>query len=108
MSHSLSGWTFRFCSVAKALALFPAELQFYLWAEFPQTRQFGSESHTPTRQPTTECADAGNKHTHQMSSNYRLANGERTQGFPATVEGKLPLLNKHSVKTFKLYVLLSL
>ena len=46
-------WTFRFCSVANALALPFMELQFYTWAEFPQTqRTFGSESHTPTRQPT--------------------------------------------------------
>ncbi len=26
-------------------------LQFYAWAEFPQTLHLGSESHTPTRQP---------------------------------------------------------
>jgi hypothetical protein len=30
----------------------PEGLQFYMWAEFPQTQTFGSDSHTPTRQPT--------------------------------------------------------
>ncbi len=37
------------------------ELQFYTWAEFPQTQNFGSESHTPTRQPNHQCALASNK-----------------------------------------------
>lgn len=33
---AISGWTFRFCSVAKPLSLYPSVLQFYMWAEFPQ------------------------------------------------------------------------
>jgi hypothetical protein len=68
MCHRLSSWTFRFCSVANALALPPKELQFYLWAEFPQTPTFGFESHTPTRQPTCKRAFAENKHTHKKHS----------------------------------------
>jgi hypothetical protein len=61
-----SGWTCRFCSVAKPLGLSPRGLQFYAWAEFPQAPIWGSESHTPTRQPNRTCVGASNKRTREM------------------------------------------
>ncbi len=52
------------------------ELQFYTWAEFPQTHQFGSESHTPTRQPTHECTWAGNKNFDKALCKFTLSDEE--------------------------------
>ena len=60
---AISGWTFRFCSVAKPLGLPHLELQFYMWAEFPQSPNSGTDGHAPTHQPKTESCMHANKHT---------------------------------------------
>ncbi len=53
MSHRQVRGDVSFLLRSQGSRLPPEEVQFYTWAEFPQTLQIsGSESHTPTRQPT--------------------------------------------------------
>jgi len=60
--HRLSNWTFRFCSVANALALpHHRAAILHVGGVSSDPAFFGSESHTPTRQPNHQCAFAGNK-----------------------------------------------
>jgi len=50
ISSSRAGWTFRFCSGAKALALRFTALRPVQWAEFPQASSL--ESRPPAHQPS--------------------------------------------------------
>src|SRR3990172_2182501 len=63
-------WTFRFCSVAKALAFPPkGGAILHVGGVSSDPSQFsGSESHTPTRQPTRLSASASNKNFHKPIS----------------------------------------
>jgi hypothetical protein len=47
----MSSWTFRFCSVAKALALYPWGTAILHVGGVSSNPHWGLESHTPTRQP---------------------------------------------------------
>jgi len=61
-SSALAGWTFRFCSGAKALALRPCgRCNSTRGAEFPQAFIKRLESHTSTRQPKYNNALDSNK-----------------------------------------------
>ncbi len=61
---AMSSWTFRFCSVAKALAFPPREsaiLRVGGVSSDPSHFYLGPESHTPTRQPKVKNAFEANK-----------------------------------------------